>query len=665
MMGSAHITRMGGFPMKKQKSALSETLKNEFKKDLELFEYFLVLLNSSSPIRNVELMWAEDLELFDPTQRPRVNTGDALVQLQVNGASATGRSSPSPSTYFCDLVHGFGAHEEQTCARSDKPAKERCRATGRSHVYPCHVGLTDIAVPVICEGRYLGTLFSGQVLTETPTAAGFARVREALAGQPHIDLARLEEAYYRVPVVTTAQLAEMVRMMEVFARYLSNAWKRLEIMREFQQMRERELSLDRRELAEMLLSNQMSDGDQSSLDSLRTLARNVGLERFPDRVLLLRLQDPADYLDRSDRSVSAPWISSVIAADKIGTQLTLVRVAHMIEDRCHSWPNTIATTVTPGVMCIFTTQKSRTPNHERLLLDEMAQAFLRTARAQGLMTARIGISAPHAQPTGLLRAYHEAASALDSGHSTLNWFQALPERQQQPAQALAQVLRALQATEPAAIASTLREFLAAAAPSAPTLGQLQQTRGLLTWACEHLTREVAGLGAATEPLNATRERAIQIIMGSPNSFAMAEAFRSFVEQTRQQVVQLFSQRDQKIVSETQRLVREIGPDKATIHNIAQNLKLSAGHLGRVYSRTAGHTLEEFLIRQKLEMGKRLLLDPRLQVAEVADRCGFCNPAYFASVFKKHMHCTPRAYARQPQRWGAAESATWDPGRVAV
>jgi len=43
-------------------------------------------------------------------------------------------------------------------------------------------------------------------------------------------LGRLERAYYRVPVVTTARLAEMVRMMEVFARYLANAWKRLEIM---------------------------------------------------------------------------------------------------------------------------------------------------------------------------------------------------------------------------------------------------------------------------------------------------------------------------------------------------------------------------------------------------------------------------------------------------
>jgi NAD(P)-dependent dehydrogenase (short-subunit alcohol dehydrogenase family) len=212
---------------------------------------------------------------------------------------APGRSSPSPSTLFCDLVHGFGAHEEQTCARSDNPAKERCRATRRSHVYPCYVGLTDIAVPVICEDRYLGTLFSGQVLMEPPTPAGFAQVRKALEGQAHIDMARLEEAYFRLPVVTSAQLAEMVRMMEVFARYLANAWKRLEIIREFQQMRERELTLDRRELAERLLSGQMRDDDEAVMDTARTLARNVGLDRFPDSVLLLRLQDAGDYGDRA------------------------------------------------------------------------------------------------------------------------------------------------------------------------------------------------------------------------------------------------------------------------------------------------------------------------------------------------------------------------------
>ena len=587
--------------MKRQKQNLSETLKQEFKKDIELFEYFLILLNSSSPIRNVELMWAEDLELFDPAQRPRVNTGDALVQLQPAGADTPGRSSPSPSTHFCDLVHGFGAHEEETCARSDKPAKERCRATGRSHVYPCHVGLTDIAVPVICEGRYLGTLFSGQVLTAPPTPEGFAHVREALEGQPHIDMARLEEAYFRVPIVTTAQLAEMVRMMEVFARYLGNAWKRLEIMSEFQQMREREMALDRRELAEMLLSGQVGNGVAGNSDALRSLARNVGLERFPDRVMVLRL---LDAMEDTAEAVQAPRANELPSAEAIGTQLTRIRVEHMIEDRCRSWPNTLATVLTPAEMCIFTAQKSHTPSHERLLLDEMGQTMLRIARSQGLMTARIGISGLHQQPTELLRAYHEAVSVLDSGHSTLNWFEALPERQQRPAQALGLVLKALQAADPVAVAVSLRDFFAAVAPAATTVAQLQQARGLLTWACEHLAQESAALGVNHESVNAAKGDAIQIIMSSPSSFAMAEAFRAFVESLCRQVVQLFSHREQKIVSETHRFVHEVGPEKVTIQSLARDLQLSAGHLGRVYSRTTGHTLEDYLIRQKLEMANQ-------------------------------------------------------------
>jgi AraC-like DNA-binding protein/ligand-binding sensor protein len=650
--------------MKKRKSALSETLKQEFKKDLELFENFLVMLNNSSPIRNVELMWADDLDLlnglFDPAQRPRINTGNALVQImpaKPAGAETQGRTSPrtgpSPSTHFCDLVHGFGSHEEETCARSDKPARERCRATGHSQVYPCHVGLTDIAVPVISEGRYLGTLFSGQVLTTAPTPEGFAYVKASLDGQPHIDMASLEEAYYRVPVVTTAQLAEMLRILEVFARYLANAWRRLEIIGEFQRVRVRELALDRRQLAEMLLSGPRANApDQmldNSLDNMRLLASNIGLERLPDRILVVRMETAAPPASRPDESRR-----EVEVAAAIGSHLTFAKVLHVIEDRCQSWPNTLATVVTPGEICVFTAHKARTPAHERMVLDEMAQTLLRIVRAQGGAPARVGICGLHHESPELLRAYHEASAALDSGHAPVNWFDALPERQQQPAQALARVLQALQASDPSAVTGAVRDFLAAAAPAVPGASQLQQVRGLLTWACEHLAREIVSLGISAASVNAAKEGALQIIMGSPSSFPMAEAFRGFVERVRQDMAQIFSQREEKIVLETHRLVRELGPEKVTIQEIARNLQLSAGHLGRVYSRTTGHTLEEYLIRQRLEMARRLLLDPRLHVAEVADRCGFCNPAYFASVFKKYMRCTPRAFARQPQRWTALQ-----------
>ncbi len=528
--------------------------------------------------------------------------------------------------------------------RSDNPAKERCRATGCSQVYPCHVGLTDLAVPVVCEGRYLGTLFSGQVLTEPPTAEGFAKVKEALRGQTHIDFSAIEEAYYRVPVVTQEQLANMVRMLEVFARYLGNSWKRLEIMGEFERVRERELQLDRREMAERLLSAKGQFGGRNDADAeaLKQLARNMGMEKLPDRVLVMRLMAP----NANEREGRFAEMDS-----HIGGHLTISRVAHLVEDRVGGWANTFAAMVGPDEICIFTAQKNRSAGQERLQLDEMAQALLRTARSEGLTSSRVGISAVHPQSIELLSAYHEAEAALDAGQAAVNWYESMPERRQQPLQLLGRMLKAIEATDAAALSASLREFLQTAAPQASNSVQLQQSRGLLTWASEHLALELAALGAASEKVDEAKERAVQLIVGAANSFAMAEAFRAYVEQLRQFVEVLFSQREEKIVLETQRMVREQGPEKVTIHTLARNLKLSAGHLGRVYSRTTGQTLEEYLIRQRLEMGKRLLLDPRLQVAEVAYLCGFCNPAYFSSVFKKHMNCTPRAYARQPQRWG--------------
>ena len=41
---------------------------------------------------------------------------------------------------------------------------------------------------------------------------------------------------------------------------------------------------------------------------------------------------------------------------------------------------------------------------------------------------------------------------------------------------------------------------------------------------------------------------------------------------------------------------------------------------------------------------------RESFAEVAERCGFCNPAYSAYVLKKYVHCTPREFARRPSSW---------------
>jgi AraC-like DNA-binding protein/ligand-binding sensor protein len=603
-------------------------MKREFQKDLELFKHFLLLLNNTSPIRNVELMWHEEGEELDPLKakfKSRVGTGDALVQLLPAGISEANRNSPS--TLFCDLVHGFGAHEEETCAHSDVPAKQRCRATGSTQVYGCHVGLTDIAVPVICDGLYLGTLFSGQVLTTPPTPEGFRFVRQALAGQSHINFRSLEAAYYQVPVVDEAQVTEMVRILELFARYISNSWKRLQLISEVQRNHDRELSLDRRELASILLSGELGD-----LLELKALAHRAGLQRLPERVMVLQIEH----------------LSAEAGRQGTGPAPTLNRLSHIVEDFCQSLPNSLAMLVRPGEICIFTSQEMRNHNHQRLSLEEMAESILAKVRPETKLAMRIGISEEHRQPAELLKAYQEACAALDSGANPVSFFSDPKPQKSQPSEVMSRLIKAFRRGN--SVSSVLREFLSLAMPSDHSPAEVQQSRALLTWAIEHLALETVSSGVDPAQIKAAKEKATTSVLHAPSPFGACEAFRRFADLVSQQMASAFSQREHKIVLAISQLVEERSAAQITIQQLAEAVHLSCGHLSRVFRRTTGMTLEQFLIRQRVELAKRALLDHRFNVAEVADQCGFCNPAYFASVFKKYVRCTPREFASQPQRW---------------
>ena len=336
--------------MKKSPLVLSGALRQEFQKDLDLFKLFLLLLNNSGPIRNVELMWSCDLDPQKEKYKNRVGTEDALVELK--SATTLVGNRNSPSTLFCDMVHGWGAHEETTCARSDRPAQHRCQASGCTQVYTCHVGLTDIAVPVICEGQYLGTLFSGQVLTQQPTQDGFAFVQTALEGQQHISFSALENAYFGVPVVTREQVAEMVQVLELFARYIAKFWwKRLQIIREAQQHHDREVHLNRKELAAILLSGETMDRSE-----LEKLAAQAELSHLPNYVLVVQIEQP---------------VASVTGMD-LAEGVRFSRASHVMDSYFQRLPDTVSSHFVPVSSAFSRTSKPATK--------PMAAFFCRTWR---------------------------------------------------------------------------------------------------------------------------------------------------------------------------------------------------------------------------------------------------------------------------------------------
>ncbi len=76
---------------------------------------------------------------------------------------------------------------------------------------------------------------------------------------------------------------------------------------------------------------------------------------------------------------------------------------------------------------------------------------------------------------------------------------------------------------------------------------------------------------------------------------------------------------------------------------ARHLGISGKYLSQLFKNEYGFTFSEYLTETRLAAAAKLLRDGKLQVAEVASRCGFADSSYFIRVFREHFGKTPRNY----------------------
>ena len=71
--------------------------------------------------------------------------------------------------------------------------------------------------------------------------------------------------------------------------------------------------------------------------------------------------------------------------------------------------------------------------------------------------------------------------------------------------------------------------------------------------------------------------------------------------------------------------------------------ISGQHLSRLFRDELDTSFVKYVTRLRIEYACLLLNDTTLGVAEIADRCGFSDPNYFAKVFRKNRGINPGAY----------------------
>jgi two-component system response regulator YesN len=81
----------------------------------------------------------------------------------------------------------------------------------------------------------------------------------------------------------------------------------------------------------------------------------------------------------------------------------------------------------------------------------------------------------------------------------------------------------------------------------------------------------------------------------------------------------------------------------SIEEAASELRLSSGHLSRLFKRETGYTFVDYLTHIRVKRAIELLQKPASKIYEVADLVGYSDARYFAQVFKKITGMTPKDF----------------------
>lgn len=86
--------------------------------------------------------------------------------------------------------------------------------------------------------------------------------------------------------------------------------------------------------------------------------------------------------------------------------------------------------------------------------------------------------------------------------------------------------------------------------------------------------------------------------------------------------------------------------KINICELAEKAGYSSSQFRNLFKKHTGLSPKNYVMQKRINAAKRLLADSELQVAEVAQMCGYDNIFDFSAIFKKHMGVSPSDYCKQ-------------------
>lgn len=166
-------------------------------------------------LNNLQLEDVIDLDFLQSFQENFAKSvGMASIATNINGEPIT---NPSCFTDFCMNFTRKTQLGNRRCIECDKKGGEESTKSRRPAIYTCHAGLTDFAAPILLEGKQIGAIIGGQVITSPPDESKFRKIAEEIDVNPE----KYIQALRKVKIVERERIESAAEVLYMVANTLS------------------------------------------------------------------------------------------------------------------------------------------------------------------------------------------------------------------------------------------------------------------------------------------------------------------------------------------------------------------------------------------------------------------------------------------------------------
>ncbi len=140
--------------------------------------------------------------------------GIAAITVDLSGNPVT---EPSGFTDFCMEYTRKSTIGCQRCMECDRHGGETSAQTGKPAVYDCHAGLVDFGTPILLNGKQIGSIIGGQVLTEPLQEDKYRKI----AAEIGVDPDKYVEAVRKVKYIPKQNLEAAAQVLYLMANSFS------------------------------------------------------------------------------------------------------------------------------------------------------------------------------------------------------------------------------------------------------------------------------------------------------------------------------------------------------------------------------------------------------------------------------------------------------------